>query len=341
MAARAAAAKPASGRSSSALSWDRIRPASAVLVTGPERFLADRAASRLRDLLRAEDPSLEVRELAADTASAGDLRALASPSLFAEPRFIRVSGVEKATDAFLEEMLAYLQAPADDTVVLLRHAGGVRGKKLMDAIRAGTGGAIEVACPEFKGDGEKAQFVQAEFAAADRRIQPAAVRALVNAFSDDLAELASTCRQLIDDTTDDVTLEMVERATGGRIETTAFEVVDAAVAGRTGDALVLLRHAIASGADPVPIVAAFAMKVRAMAKVVGTRGSGGELAGRLGMAPWQVDRARRDVQAWSDDGLARAIEGIATADAAVKGAERDPVYAVERLVRLVASRGLG
>lgn len=223
--------------------------------------------------------------------------------------------------------------------MLLRHAGGVRGKRLLDAIRAGTGGAIEVSCPELKGDVEKADFVTAEFAAAGRRITPPAVRALVSAYSDDLAELASTARQLIDDTVDDVTPELVARYTGGRVETTAFEVVDAAVAGRHGDALVLLRQAIASGADPVPIVAAFAAKVRAMAKVVGARGSGAELAGRLGLAPWQVDRARRDVQAWSDDGLAVAIEAIATADAAVKGAERDPVYAVERLVGVVAARG--
>lgn len=341
MAARAGQGARRPSGSSSALSWDRIRPASAVLVTGPERFLADRAGTLLREILRAEDPSLEVSDLAADTAAAGDLLTLASPSLFGEPRLIRVTGVEKATDAFLQEMLAYLEHPADDTVVMLRHAGGVRGKKLLDAIRAGAGGAIEVACPELKGDAEKAAFVQAEFTAAGRRVAPAAVRSLVNAFSDDLAELASTVRQLIDDTPGDVTLEIVEQVTGGRVETTAFEVVDAAVAGRTGDALVLLRHAIASGADPVPIVAAFAMKVRAMAKVVGSRGSGAELAGRLGMAPWQVDRARRDVQAWSDDGLAGAIEAIATADAAVKGAERDPVYALERLVRVIASRGHG
>ena len=332
------ARRPAAG-SSSALRWDRIRPAPAVLITGPERFLADRAAALLRDLLRDEDPNLEVSDLAADTAALGDLLTLASPSLFGEARLIRVSGVERCTDAFLEEMLAYLQAPADGAVVLLRHGGGVRGTKLLDAIRAGTGGAIEVACPELKGDAEKSDFVSAEFAAAGRRIAPAAVRALVTAFSDDLAELASACRQLIDDVGEDVTVEIVNRYYGGRVEATAFEVVDTAVAGRAGDALVILRHAIASGADPVPIVAAFAAKLRAMAKVVGARGSGAELAGRLGLAPWQVDRARRDVQPWTEDGLATAIEATAAADAAVKGAERDPVFAVERLVRIVAARG--
>ena len=65
MAARAGqgARRPASSGSSSALSWDRIRPASAVLITGPERFLADRASTLLREMLRAEDPSLEVSDL--------------------------------------------------------------------------------------------------------------------------------------------------------------------------------------------------------------------------------------------------------------------------------------
>ena len=52
----------------------------------------------------------------------------------------------------------------------------------------------------------------------------------------------------------------------------------------------------------------------------------------LGMAPWQVDRARRELQGWSDDALAASILAVARADAEAKGASRDPVYAVERAV---------
>lgn len=321
--------------------WHAIRPAPVVLVSGPEQFLADRAARLLRDRLKEADPALEVSDLSADTYAPGELLTLASPSLFGESRLIRVANVEKCSDAFLEETLAYLERPADDTVVLLRHGGGVRGKKLLDAIRSGQGGAIEVSCPELKGDQERAEFVLAEFRNAGRGITPVAVRNLVGAFSGDLAELAAAVQQLLDDTVDDVTEVTVDKYYGGRVETTAFEVADAAIAGRTGDALVLLRHALESGADPVPVVAAFAMKLRAMAKVAGSRGSGFELAGRLGLAPWQVDRARRDAAGWSDDGLAAAIETIAATDAAVKGAGRDPVYALERMVITIADRGLG
>ncbi len=320
------------------LTWDQIRPAPVVLVTGAETVLADRSMRLLRDILRAEDPTLEVSELDAGAYSPGELITLASPSLFGEPRFIRVEGVEKMTDAFLDEALSYLDAPADDTYLVLRHAGGVRGKKLLDAIRAGTGGGIEIVCAELKRDSDKLDFVTAEFRAAGRRITGGAQRALVNAFSEDLAELAAACRQLLADTDDEITEQIVAQYYGGRIEATSFAVADAAIAGRHGEALGLLRHALASGADPVPMIAAFAMKIRTMAKLSGARGSAGELAQRFNLAPWQVDRARRDLQGWTDAGLGRAIEALAETDAQVKGGGRDPVYALERMVELIASR---
>jgi DNA polymerase-3 subunit delta len=76
-----------------------------------------------------------------------------------------------------------------------------------------------------------------------------------------------------------------------------------------------------------------------MAKVLGTRGSGGQLAGQLGMAPWQVDRARRDVAGWSGAGLGRAIQALAETDENVKGGSRDPVYSLERMIGIVAAHG--
>ena len=63
----------------------------------------------------------------------------------------------------------------------------------------------------------------------------------------------------------------MERYYGGRVETSAFTVADTAIAGRYGEALIALRHALASGADPVPLVAAVASKLRTMARVAGNR----------------------------------------------------------------------
>src|SRR3978361_1009023 len=176
------------------LDWRRVRPAPVILISGTEGFLADRALRSLRDTLRAEDPSLEVNDLEADGYAPGQLITLASPSLFNDPRLIRVTNVEKCTDAFLTETLAYLEFPAEDTYLVLRPAGGGRGKKLLDAIRAGLGGGIEIICAELKKDTEKMEFATAEFSDAGRRITASALRALVSAFSDDLAELASACQ---------------------------------------------------------------------------------------------------------------------------------------------------
>ena len=321
------------------LAWHTVRPAPVVLVSGTESFLADRAIRALRELLRAEDPSLEVSDIEADQYAPGSLLTLASPSLFNEPRLIRVTGVEKCTDAFITETIDYLAHPADDTYLVLRHAGGVRGKRLLDAIRAGSGGGIEVACLELKKDAEKSEFAAAEFSAAGRRITGGALRALVSAFSDDLAELAAACQQLLSDSSDEITEVTVEKYYSGRVETNAFKVADAAIAGRRGEALILLRHALASGADPVPIVAAFGSKLRTMAKLAGSNAPAGQLASKFGLAPWQVDRARKDLQGWTDQGLGRSIEVLADTDEQIKGLGRDPVFALERMIGVIAARG--
>ena len=321
------------------LSWRSPQPAPLVLVSGPEDVCAERATAAIRDYLKAEDPSLEVTDVRADDYAAGTLLSVTSPSLFGEPRLVRVTGVEKCSDAFLNEALTYLEAPQEGATVVLRHTGAsVRGKKLLDAVRAGTGGGVEVPCPAVKRDSDRFDFAAGEFSTAKRRIAPVALRTLVSAFADDLTELAAACQQLIADVPGDITEQIVERYYGGRVETSAFTVADTAIAGRYGDALVALRHALASGADPVPLVAAIASKLRTMARVAGQREPAAALAARLGMKDWQVDRARRDLSGWSDATLGMAIQAAARADADVKGASRDPVFALERLVTVIATK---
>jgi DNA polymerase-3 subunit delta len=321
------------------LSWRAPQPAPVVLISGPEDVCAERATATLRDYLRAEDPSLEVSDLRADDYVAGSLLGVTSPSLFGEPRLVRVTGVEKCSDAFLSEALSYLAQPQEGATLVLRHTGAtVRGKKLLDAIRAGTGGGVEIACPAIKRDSDKFDFAAGEFRAAQKRIAPTALRTLVSAFADDVTELAAACQQLISDVPGDITDEIVERYYGGRVETSAFTVADTAIAGRYGDALIALRHALASGADPVPLVAAIASKLRTMARVAGHRESSAALASRLGLKDWQVDRAKRDLAGWNEASLSTAIQAAARADLEVKGGSRDPVFALERLVTVIATR---
>lgn len=335
----AAKAAPAKKAVIPQISWRKPAAAPIVLVSGPEDVCAERAIAGLRDVLKAEDPSLEVTDVRADDYAAGTLLSVTSPSLFGEPRLVRVTGVEKCSDIFLAEALSYIDNPQDGATVMLRHTGSsVRGKKLLDAIRGGTGQGIEIPCAAIKRDSDKYDFAAGEFTTAKRRIAPSALRTLVSAFADDVTELAAACQQLIADVDGDIGDKVVERYYGGRVETSAFTVADTAIAGRYGEALISLRHALASGADPVPLVAAIAMKLRTMARVAGTRESSSQLASRLGMKDWQVDRARRDLIGWNEKSLGLAIHACARADAEVKGASRDPVFAVERLITVIATR---
>ncbi len=319
---------------------DRLTPAPVVLVVGAEDLLADRAVATVTAAVRAADPQTVVETLEAAGYEAGRLEMLASPSLFGGSTLIVVHGVESANDAFVADATTYLAAPAPDVYLVLRHSGGNRAKPLIEAARRS--GAPEAACLAITKDEEKVDFAAAEFRRLRCRATPQAVRALVDAVGSDLRELAAACHQLASDaqaggTEARIEADLVEQWFGGRVEVTGFRVADAALAGRADQALSLLRHALATGGDPVPLVAALAAKVRTMAKVsVAGRGPSASVASELGLAPWQVDRARRDLNGWSDDGLGAAITALAEADTAVKGGGRDPVYAVERAVLLIA-----
>ncbi|HJB11257.1 MAG TPA: DNA polymerase III subunit delta [Candidatus Brachybacterium merdavium] len=313
--------------------WHSVALAPIVLVHGTETLIADRAVQRLRALAREADPQVAVHDLSGDAAVPGALAQVASPSLFGEARLVIVPELQSAPDALVLEILDYLSAPEPDVTLVLVHRGGNRGKKLLDAVKKA--GIPRVDASPVKRAGDKQAFVAAEFARAGRRVQPDAVAALVDAFGTDLAELAAISRQLIDDTTPDgdgqapaVSAQDVHALTAGRVESTAFAVADAAIAGREQDALQLLAQAQLTGADPVPIVAAVASKMRSLAKV----SSPGASARSLGMPDWMVRNLSREVRGWNDSSLARAIEAVARADHEVKGAGRDPRWSVQRMV---------
>lgn len=311
------------------LAWDHTPLAPVLLIQGPEGLLVDRSIEVVTGLAREADPEVERTVLSGPSYQNGTLLVHTSPSLFGESRLIIIDNAEGATDALITDVLAYVgYPPAPDVWLVIAHRGGVRGKKMLDAIKAS--GAPVVACEAIKKDSDKVSFAAQEFKRAGRRATAGAVRALTEALGSDLRELASACQQLIGDVTGTIDEAMVEKYYGGRVEATGFKVADAAVSGNMALAISLLRHALATGADPVPIVAALALKVRTLAKAGALRG--GRTAADLGMAPWQADRARKELVNWTPDGIATAITAVAQADAEVKGAGRDPVYAVERAV---------
>lgn len=321
-------------RSGGSSGWRETTPSPLVLLQGPEAYIAGRVIDSIRQQVKDRDGATEVTNFDAASYQRGELLLAASPSLFGEAKVIEVLSLATMNEDFLEDVMEYAVSPAEDVVMVLHHSGGNRGKKALDALKSA--GAQVVECQPLKKESEKIDFVAQEFRTARRRILPEATRALVAAVGSDLAELAAACSQLVQDTTGEIDQDTVDRYFGGRVEATGFKVADAALSGRGPAALGTLRHALATGTDPVPIVAALAVKLRQVAKVAGKRKSSGMLAKELGMPPWQVQQAQEQARYFSPDDLVRCLRLVAEADAQVKGASRDPRYAVERAVTGIA-----
>lgn len=316
--------------------WRKITPSPVILVFGPEEYFASSAIRRVRDQLRKSSPDLELHEVEANDYGSNQIFAIASPSLFSQPRLIMIDGMERCTDAFIEDGKKYLQNLAEDTTLVIRHNGSsVRGKALLDALRASED-VVEVECPRTDKEGPLTVFAKAEFAEHGRKVTDGAIRALVSAFANDIGELAGACEQVMADGAEQIDESLVNRYFGGRVETTAWAIIDAALEGREGDALMLVRHGQNSGIDMIPLIAAFASKFHQMARILHDRGV---QPAALGMTPWQFNQVRNRVGGWDDDGMATVLMAIAEADFAAKGSERQPEYRLERLISLVSRRG--
>ena len=317
--------------------WRKVSPAPIVLAFGPEDYLVSRVIRSIKEQLRLRDSDLEITDIDAAEYLGGQLQDLSGPSLFSSPRLVIIRGMERCSDELITDGLLYLQAISPETSLLLTHSGStVRGKKLLDALRSDEN-VIEVQCAKISKEVERAAFISAEFASEGRQISPGAVKALQDAFSTDLSELAAACQQLMQDSASVISEELVDSYYGGRVETSVFKVGDAALAGQSAKALALLRHLLTSGADPVQIVAGLGTTMRRMAKAFGNRSV---TPGDLGVTPWVMEQIRKNSNGWTDEGMSRMVNALVEADAAAKGSHRDPVYVLEQLVLLISKKGM-
>lgn len=307
--------------------WFDAKPAPLVLVVGPENYLAAKAIRRIRDQLREQFEQLEVSEISDGAYSAGELFNYASPSLFAEPRLLLVQG---AAEGLLEDLKSLIENPVEDCTVVVRlpNMVGHSGKIRKDLAKQ----ALSVSCEELKKDSDRVEFVRREFSREGVAIEQPAIRALIGAFASDLGELGAACSQLAS-THKKVSLQDVEVAFGGRVETNAFKIADAALSGNAAEAIRLFRHGFATGIDSVALVAALSMRIRQLARLFNDRNAA---PATLGMQPWQIDKARKELSGWQEEQLAGLVQLAAQTDADVKGASRDPEYSVEKLLLAMA-----
>lgn len=310
------------------------------LILGAESALADRALSKLIAQLKEE--SAEINTLFAGEISVGEISDALSPSLFSDRRALIIRDLQDLDEDAKVEITRYIENTDPTLTLILVHKGGVKGKALLESIKKTKPELIS--CEPLKKESDKEEFVKNLFLDLGRKASPAAISALVNAAGTDLRELSAAVSQLATDTPAGVIeLSHVDRYHQGRIETTGFDVADQVMTGDVAQSLITLRHAITTGTDPVMITSAIASSLRGIAKVSGVnRGQKSfELAGELGMAPWQIDKSRRQLNGWNASTLSNAVAAIAKCDAQVKGGASDPIYALERAIITICACRMG
>jgi len=307
------------------------------LLLGSEGALADRALAKIMAELKEE--KCEITTIAAADALLGDISDALAPSLFSERRALIIKDLQDLPEESRDEITRYLDAQDGQTTVIFVHKGGVKGKALLDAIKKAKPEIIS--CEPLKKESEKEDFVKSLFLDSGRKATPGAIAALVGALGNDMRELQAAVSQICLDAQAGKTIDeaIVDKFHQGRIETTGFDVADATLDGNLSAALVALRSALETGTDPVMITSALASAIRGLAKVSGANRNvkSFELAGSLAMAPWQIDKARRQLAGWTPKGLTAAVAAVAQADADVKGAASDPIYALEKAISEIAT----
>lgn len=308
-----------------------------VLLVGDEELLVARAVSAVTAARRsAGGADVELTERAGTEIEGPELHELLGPSLFGGARVVVIRTAQDVRVAALAVLAPYLDDPTEDTTLVLHHAGGAKGKALLEAARRT--GALEIPCTKLTRPDERADFVRAEVRRAGGRIAPEAVGVLVDAVGSDLRELAAVAAQLVSDSGGTVDVDLVRAYHTGRAEVSGFAVADLAVVGNAAGALEALRYALGVGVPHVVIADAVADGVRTIARVASAgRGDPYQLASRLGLPPWKVKRAQGQSRGWTEPGVRLALQQVATLNADVKGAAVDPAYALERTVRALAA----
>jgi DNA polymerase III subunit delta len=306
-----------------------------ILVVGDEELLVGRAIGAISAAARRRDPTVGETETAGGDIDGPELHELVGPSLFGDSRLVVIRSAQDVKVGALAILRPYVEAPAENTTIVLQHTGGAKGKALLEAARKA--GALEISCAKLTRASERVDFVRAEVRRAGATIGPDAVAALVDAVGSDLRELAAVAGQLVSDSGGQVDVDLVRAYHRGRAEVTGFAVSDLAMVGNTGGALEALRFALSVGVPQVVIADALADGIRTIARVASAgRGDPNSLGPKLGMPPWKVKRAQAQSRGWSELGVRRALGVVADLNADVKGAAANPDYALERAVRQLA-----
>jgi len=314
-----------------------------LLITGAGpagEFLADRMRERALASVLASEPGCEITTASAGSLTAGEFLGLTSASLFSAATAVVLTDLQDAAEAPGEELVAYAAEPSPEVAVILVHAGGPRGKRLLDQLRAAAAVTeVKIEAPKYERD--FVGWARGESREVGAPLDDAAATLLVQAVGQDLRALAGAIDQLAATRDGDgpISADTVRKYFGGRADVRGYEIADAAIEGRFDVALERVRWAESTKVAAPVIVSALAAGLRSLAKLADVQAgvSDADAAKLVGAPPFKIRSLKAQLRDWNPQGLAAAMDAVAAADLDIKSGEADPAYAVERLVLQIAA----
>ncbi len=309
---------------------------------GDPALLADAVAETVHTLVGDEDRALVVDDLADETYEVARIvDAARTPPFLTSRRVVVARHVEQFTrQEQVAPLIEYLGDPLDTTELVLV-AGGTADKALVEAVRS-SGGTVVDTDP---GRAAK-EWINAQFAAAAVKLEPAARDVIVDRLGEDLGRLPALLDGLEATYGPGARLgeDEVEPFLGDAGGVPAWELTDAIDRGDTAAALDRLARMVGGGTrHPLQVLATLsghysrilrlsgsdAPDERAAAALLGLRGS-----------TFPARKALDQVRRLGPQGVARAFELLAGADLDMRGRVEWPdelllEVLVARLSRLV------
>ena len=324
-------------------------PSPVHLVKGSDEVLLAQGARDLVDRLVGDADRTEVlSEFHGDDYAMGDvLIAVSTVSMFGS-RVVVARNASRFNSDDLAPLLAYLQDPAPDAVLVVVWdkpvTPGARAnavpKKLTDAVKGAGGEVHDCGLPGGKGRG---MWADEQMDAATVRLSPRARRLVVERLGDDLSRLGGILT-VLDATFGDATVdpEDVEPYLGDAGAVPPWDLTDAIDAGDVPLAVTNLQRMLAGGArHPLQLMVTLQTHVERMLRLDGSGVRDDRAAASLlGMkgSTFPAKKAMEQGRRLGGAKIARATVLLAAADADLRGrSAQDSQAVVEKLVARLAA----